>query len=208
MYTWMSNMLLEDKFSQMRDQILFFKSSPYWDGWQIFPDISFYLLIRVAHIKRGGKYFNTRVTYLGDISIPQDMHWKVFCLGLCSWKGSDIFLLDRRISLNECSVTNVGETHGLINNKFRLSIRNIRGLVNPCPVEPGCTLPLQTVKIQISWLLKKPTDLDLHCLPFSMWIYINNLDQVWLKIWKGRVILIYSAGQGLIKEDCLMIILG
>ena len=28
---------------------------------------------------------------------------------------------------------------------------------------------------------KKPTDLDLHCLPFSMWIYINNLDQViWL----------------------------
>ena len=29
--------------------------------------------------------------------------------------------------------------------------------------------------------LKKPTDLDLHCLPLSMWIYINNLDQViWL----------------------------
>ena len=28
---------------------------------------------------------------------------------------------------------------------------------------------------------KKPTDLDLHCLPFIMWIYINNLDQViWL----------------------------
>ena len=25
---------------------------------------------------------------------------------------------------------------------------------------------------------KKPTDLDLHCLPFSMQIYINNLDQV------------------------------
>ena len=29
--------------------------------------------------------------------------------------------------------------------------------------------------------LKKLTDLDLHCLSFSMWIYINNLDQViWL----------------------------
>ena len=28
---------------------------------------------------------------------------------------------------------------------------------------------------------QKPTDLDLHCLPLSMWIYINNLDQViWL----------------------------
>ena len=28
---------------------------------------------------------------------------------------------------------------------------------------------------------KKPTDLDLHCLLFSMWIYINNPDQViWL----------------------------
>ena len=25
---------------------------------------------------------------------------------------------------------------------------------------------------------EKPTDLDLHCLPFSIWIYINNLDQV------------------------------
>ena len=52
--------------------------------------------------------------------------------------------------------------------------------VNPCPAEPGYTLHLQTVQIQISWLLK-PTDLDLHCLPLSMWIYSNNLDQViWL----------------------------
>ena len=49
--------------------------------------------------------------------------------------------------------------------------------------------------------LKKPTDLDLHCLPFSIWIYINNLDQViWLaeNIRIGRGILIYSAGNGLI----------
>ena len=59
-------------------------------------------------------------------------------------------------------------------------------IVNPCPAEPGCTLPLQTVQIQISSLLKKPTDLDLHCLPLSIWIYINNLDQViWLaENWK------------------------
>ena len=33
--------------------------------------------------------------------------------------------------------------------------------LNPCPAEPGYVLPLLTV-IQISWLLKKPTDLDLH----------------------------------------------
>ena len=58
--------------------------------------------------------------------------------------------------------------------------------INPNPVEPGYTLPLQTVLIQISWLLKKPTDLDQHCLSFSMWICVNNLDQViWLaENWK------------------------
>ena len=39
--------------------------------------------------------------------------------------------------------------------------------INPSPTEPGYVLPLQTVWIQISWLLK-PTDLDLHCLPLSM----------------------------------------
>ena len=45
---------------------------------------------------------------------------------------------------------------------------------NPGPAEPRYNLPLQTV-------LKKPTDLDLHCLPSSMWIYSNNRDQViWL----------------------------
>ena len=47
--------------------------------------------------------------------------------------------------------------------------------------KPDMFLPLQTMQIQISWPLKKPTDLDLHCLPLSMWIYINNLDKViWL----------------------------
>ena len=39
--------------------------------------------------------------------------------------------------------------------------------VNPCPAEPGYALPLQTMQIQIGWLLK-PTDLDLHCLPFCI----------------------------------------
>ena len=42
-------------------------------------------------------------------------------------------------------------------------------------------LPLQTAQIQISCLLQKPTDLDLHCFPLSMWIFINNLNQIiWL----------------------------
>ena len=35
-------------------------------------------------------------------------------------------------------------------------------LINPCPAEPGYTLPFQTVLIQISWFLKKPNDLDLQ----------------------------------------------
>ena len=55
--------------------------------------------------------------------------------------------------------------------------------VNPAPAELGYTRPLQTVQIQISWLLKKPTELDLHCLQFSIWICINYLDQVnWLAV--------------------------
>ena len=39
---------------------------------------------------------------------------------------------------------------------------------NTSPAEPGYVLPLQTMYIQISWLLKKPTDLDLQCLQLSM----------------------------------------
>ena len=58
--------------------------------------------------------------------------------------------------------------------------RNKKNNVNPGPAEPGYALPLQTVLIQISWLLK-PTDLDLHCLAFYIWIFINNLRQAnWL----------------------------
>ena len=40
--------------------------------------------------------------------------------------------------------------------------------INPFPAEPGHTLPLQTEKIQISLLLQKPTDLDLHFLSLSI----------------------------------------
>ena len=58
------------------------------------------------------------------------------------------------------------------------------GCVNPCPADPGYNLPLQTVQIQISWLLKKPTDLDLHCLSLNLWMSIKYPDQViWLAKW-------------------------
>ena len=36
--------------------------------------------------------------------------------------------------------------------------------LNPGPAEPRYVLSLETVQIKISWLLKKPTDLNLHCL--------------------------------------------
>ena len=50
---------------------------------------------------------------------------------------------------------------------YRLSGATFYDCINPCPAELGYTLPLQTMYIQISWLLKllkKPTDLDPHCL--------------------------------------------
>ena len=40
--------------------------------------------------------------------------------------------------------------------------------INPCPAEPGHVLLLKTVLIKISWLLQKPTDLNLHCLSLNM----------------------------------------
>ena len=62
--------------------------------------------------------------------------------------------------------------------------------INPCPAYPGYTLPLQTVWILISWLLKKPTDLDLHCLSFS--IYLECSDSLYSnracpKMWTSPV---------------------
>ena len=45
---------------------------------------------------------------------------------------------------------------------------SIYAIFNPDPAESGYALPLQTVQIQIRWLLKKPIDLNLHCLSLSM----------------------------------------
>ena len=44
------------------------------------------------------------------------------------------------------------------------SSRVIMKQINACPAEHGFALPLQSAQIQISLLLKKSTDLDLHCL--------------------------------------------
>ena len=45
--------------------------------------------------------------------------------------------------------------------------------------EPGYTLANSLDPDQLA--SKKPTDLDLHCLPINMWIYIKYLDKViWL----------------------------
>ena len=76
------------------------------------------------------------------------------------------------------------------------------GTLNPCPAEPGYTLPLQTVKIQISWLLWSQliwicTVCHSEC-EFISTIWIKESD--WLKTWKGCGILIYSAGQGLLTH--------
>ena len=46
--------------------------------------------------------------------------------------------------------------------------------MNPSPAEPGYTLPLQTVWIQIRWLLKIPADRN---LAVQYVIYVSNLDQ-------------------------------
>ena len=64
-------------------------------------------------------------------------------------------------------------------------------------------LTLVLLSSDMSCLLKKPTDLDLHCLPFSLWICINNLisNLIGWKIKNGRGILIYSTRQGLNSRD-------
>ena len=108
---------------------------------------------------------------------------------------------------------NTWNMHSLITAKnMQCDLVMPNSLFNPCPAKPGYTLPLQTVLIQISWLLKKPTDLDLHCLSFSMWIkYINNLDQViwlaenWKWVWhlnlfSMRRVKIYTAQYSLSKQ--------
>ena len=63
-------------------------------------------------------------------------------------------------------------------------------LLPSSPAEPGYALPLQTVQIQISWLLKKSTDLDLHCLSFSMYLFVlrfySPVNPMGLGQWKGE----------------------
>ena len=66
---------------------------------------------------------------------------------------------------------------------------------------PEVQSDLGLLRLQLA--MKKPTDLDLHCLSSSMWISIKNLDQVTncLEIRSGRGILIYSAWQWLTNSQ-------
>ena len=50
--------------------------------------------------------------------------------------------------------------------------------VNPGSAEQGYVPSLRKVYFQISWLLKKPSGLDLYCLSLSMQICNNSLDEV------------------------------
>ena len=87
-------------------------------------------------------------------------------------------------------------------SEFRTTVNSI---LNPCPAEPGYTLPLQTVQIQISWLLKKQIDLNLHCLPchsvYELMSTILIKVSDWLTFRCRCGILIYSAWQGLILVE-------
>ena len=119
-----------------------------------------------------GKSFNkTWEQFFVNPFIPKFLQWCLPSLHL------DTSIVANRISISS--------PFKIWNSDFELALDDEKQAIfreiNPCPAEPGYILSLQTVKIQISWLLQKPTDLDLHCLPLSMWIYSNNLDQViWL----------------------------
>ena len=113
---------------------------------------------------RSPKQWTLTWIYLSPIHLPANSLWEFHTLKCFK------FQRDNFMSANIVSIHKKTPPFSAVTNHQ-----------NPCPAEPGYTLPLQTVKIQISWLLKKPTDLDLHCLPLSIWIYSNNLDQViWL----------------------------
>ena len=58
------------------------------------------------------------------------------------------------------------QCHSLEQNNFYSLTLNL--VINSGPAESGYALPLQKVLIQISWLLKKPNDLDQLCLSIGM----------------------------------------
>ena len=64
------------------------------------------------------------------------------------------------------------ESNGKIYIKTISDLKDPAGPAGPYPIFPNSADPDQ---------MASSTDLDLHCLSFSMWICINNLDQViWL----------------------------
>ena len=72
--------------------------------------------------------------------------------------------------------------------------------LNTYPAEPSCTLPLQTVWIQISWLLIQICTVCCLVSEFISTIWIKESD--WLRIISGHGILIYWAWQMLKERWC------
>ena len=57
-------------------------------------------------------------------------------------------------------------------------VKIVKTYLNPCPAEPGYTLPFANSVDPDQLASKKPTDLDLHCLSLSIEIFINTLNQI------------------------------
>ena len=106
----------------------------------------------------------------------------------------DVFSIYRVPSYENLILIRVICKKNIIIKKSQRSFRIMQKIMQYCKIlqlnlvmlNTAIPLPLQTAKIEISWLLKKPTDLDLHCLPLRLWIYNNNPDQaIWLaENWK------------------------
>ena len=124
------------------------------------------------------------------------------------------------VSMKECCRPRQGRTRDLlVSSRTHIQLSH-RGreypdscffvfLFNPCPAEPGYTLFCKQCRSrsvgfwrsQLIWIC---TVCHSEC-EFISTICIKEFD--WLKIWKGRGILIYSAGQGLMPFQLLWVIM-
>ena len=136
---------------------------------------------------------NLSSEYLYKGAVAVMLTWDNFCLFICCFSENIAKLhVPWHISISltlKVPITSANQTfhmncQDIFYNKIRmLSSTNLLG-----------TLTLVLLNPEMPFLCKQCrsrsvgfwTDLDLHCLPFCMWIYINILDQViWLaENWK------------------------
>ena len=118
----------------------------------------------------------------------------LFTLCLCVWKLLDksqivqVMTRSRRLIL-VCTICSCLSVSIIKTNTAFLSLKvnaiiSIRNLTTLVLLNPD--IPCLANSVDQDQLLEKLTDLDLHCLSFSLWIYINNLEKViWLaENWK------------------------